>query len=75
MQDHGLRDMPTATYPDTSGGVTLACTREQEAAGYAYTDDGIAALDRLSDICPVLPVHAVFGSRKDVVYVLISVFR
>ena len=30
-QEHGLRPLPTAEYPDVKDGVTLKCTRKQEA--------------------------------------------
>ena len=30
-QDHGVRPLPTAEYPDLKEGVTLKCTRKQEA--------------------------------------------
>ena len=30
-QEHGLRSLPTAEYPDLKEGVTLKCTRKQEA--------------------------------------------
>ena len=58
--------MPTGTYPDNEG-VTLACTRIQEAAGYSYQQDGINGLDHLSILCPVIPIHCVFGGIVNVV--------
>ena len=30
-QKHGLRPLPTAEYPDLKEGVTLKCTKKQEA--------------------------------------------
>lgn len=30
-QEHGLRELPTAEYPDKTDGVTLKCTKTQEA--------------------------------------------
>lgn len=30
-QKHGLRTLPTAGYPDLTEGVTLKCTKKQEA--------------------------------------------
>jgi hypothetical protein len=30
LQEHGLRDLPTAVYPDKHDGVTLKCPKEQE---------------------------------------------
>ncbi|KAI0316911.1 alpha/beta-hydrolase [Amylostereum chailletii] len=65
--DHALRDLPTGTYPDVEGGVTLACTRVQEAVGYVYHQDGIDSLDWLKELCPAIPVHCIFGGRLDMV--------
>lgn len=31
LQNYGLRSLPTAAYPDLTEGVTLTCTRAQEA--------------------------------------------
>ncbi|KAJ7320733.1 alpha/beta-hydrolase [Mycena albidolilacea] len=64
---YGLRDLPTATYPDRTTGVTLSCTREQETVGYIYHQDGVDANERLKDICPRIPVHCVFGAEIDLV--------
>ena len=30
-QEHGLRPLPTADYPDLKAGVTFKCTKKQEA--------------------------------------------
>ncbi|TFK86474.1 alpha/beta-hydrolase [Polyporus arcularius HHB13444] len=65
--EYALRDLPTATYPDQTDGVTLCCTRDHEAAGYIYHQDGFDSLDRLGDICPMIPVHCIFGEKEDVV--------
>ena len=32
-KDHGLQPLPTAEYPDLKVGMTLKCTRKQEAVG------------------------------------------
>ncbi|KAI0064412.1 alpha/beta-hydrolase [Artomyces pyxidatus] len=63
---HGFRDLPTATYPDLKEGVTLCCTRAQEALWYSLQEDGVNALERLSELSTVIPVHCVFGSIPDV---------
>ncbi|KAI0640649.1 alpha/beta-hydrolase [Trametes meyenii] len=63
--EHGLLDLPTAAYPDTQQGVTLAASRVQESWGYSHHEDGFAALDRLSEICSTIPVHCVFGAVND----------
>ena len=30
-QEHALRPLPTVEYPDLKGGVTLKCTKKQQA--------------------------------------------
>ncbi|KAJ6498321.1 alpha/beta-hydrolase [Mycena vulgaris] len=65
--EYGLRDLPTAAYPDRANGVTLSCTRKQEAAGYIYHQDGVDANERLKALCPKIPVHCVFGAEIDLV--------
>jgi hypothetical protein len=66
-QDHGLRDLPTATYPDRKEGVTRRCTREQEAQSYLYFEDAFDSLDRLKELCSAIPVHSIFGTEIDLV--------
>jgi len=66
-QQYGLRDLPTAAYPDRANGVTLSCTREQEAAGYMYHQDGVDGNERLEDLCPKIPVHCIFGAEIDLI--------
>ncbi|KAJ6511479.1 alpha/beta-hydrolase [Mycena vitilis] len=65
--EFALRDLPTATYPETQGGVTLCCTRQQEVTGYTYYQDAIDGVDRLTEICAALPVHCIFGEKNDLV--------
>jgi hypothetical protein len=66
-QHHGLRDLPTATHPARTHGVTLACTRAQETAGYMYERDGVDATEQLTVVCPRIPVHCIFGTENDLV--------
>ncbi|KAI0766213.1 alpha/beta-hydrolase [Trametes elegans] len=65
--ENALCDLPTATYPGEKEGVTLACTRVQEVAGYTHHEDGFAALEMLKTLCPAMPVHTVFGGKRDMV--------
>ncbi|KAI8984799.1 Alpha/beta hydrolase family-domain-containing protein [Trametes punicea] len=65
--EHGLRELPTATYPDLKEGVTTAATREQEAAFYGIYEDSYSAMERLKVICHAMPVHCVFGAINDLV--------
>ncbi|OJT03415.1 hypothetical protein TRAPUB_5992 [Trametes pubescens] len=64
--EHALYDLPTSTYPDKKG-VTFTITRAQEAGSMSHHEDGFDALDILQSICPVLPVHTVFGEHDDMV--------
>ncbi|ETW77082.1 hypothetical protein HETIRDRAFT_327342 [Heterobasidion irregulare TC 32-1] len=66
---HGLRDLPTLTYPDKQG-VTLTCTKIQEAATYRDSHGRFAALRYLATFCADVPTHAVFGAIAD--YVCVS---
>ncbi|KAI0363879.1 alpha/beta-hydrolase [Pilatotrama ljubarskyi] len=63
--EHALRDLPTALYPDKKEGVTLAAARDQEAGGYSHHEDAFAAMERLKELCPAIPVHCVFGEIND----------
>ncbi|KAJ7121111.1 hypothetical protein C8R44DRAFT_831759 [Mycena epipterygia] len=65
----GLRDLPTAGVPQTNG-VTLACTREQETAGYDYAQDGFDSPARLASLRPVIPVHCILGIQIDLMRVV-----
>ncbi|KAJ7175087.1 alpha/beta-hydrolase [Mycena crocata] len=64
---YGLRDLPTATYPNRADGVTFSCTRAQETAGYMHEKDGVDGNERLRDICSRIPVHCIFGAEIDLV--------
>ncbi|KAI0061735.1 alpha/beta-hydrolase [Artomyces pyxidatus] len=64
--ESALRDLPTATYPDRSDGVTLSCTRVQEAFGYSRFPDTVDGLERLNELCAVIPVHCIYGTAADV---------
>ncbi|TRM56499.1 Alpha/beta hydrolase family-domain-containing protein [Schizophyllum amplum] len=58
--EHGLvRD-------DRRGGVTLACSREQEETMYMDMYGPTAPLDYLPQMCSDIPVHLVLGSPNDV---------
>ncbi|KAI0352116.1 hypothetical protein OH77DRAFT_1460879 [Trametes cingulata] len=64
--EHALCDLPTRAYPDKEG-VTLALTRTQEVGGYSHHEDGFEALAILQKVCPVMPVHTIFGEIVDMV--------
>ena len=54
------------TYPEAQNGVTLCCTRAQEAVGYVYYKDAEDGLERLKDVCRTIPVHCILGDRFDI---------
>ncbi|KAI0329983.1 hypothetical protein GY45DRAFT_1324220 [Cubamyces sp. BRFM 1775] len=62
---HGLRDLPTAEYPDKTEGVTLTCTKVQEAACYRDKLGRTKAYRYLPHLCDVLPVHFIWGEIPD----------
>ncbi|EEB92180.1 hypothetical protein MPER_09348 [Moniliophthora perniciosa FA553] len=62
MADYGLKDTST-------GEVQLKCTKEQEATLYPDVDPHFEAMDELTRVCQVLPVHAIWGETEDIVYV------
>ncbi|KAI0061134.1 alpha/beta-hydrolase [Artomyces pyxidatus] len=63
---YGLRDLPTAHYPDKTG-VTLKCRTALEIAAYCEPEDRLAAPRQLSSFCANIPTHAIFGSIEDAV--------
>ncbi|KAH9831745.1 Alpha/beta hydrolase fold-1 [Rhodofomes roseus] len=65
--NHGLRELPTAEYPDKTSGVTLKCTRAQEAACYRdhYNTGRVRAYNYLPTLCASRPVHVLYGAIDD----------
>ncbi|TCD65459.1 hypothetical protein EIP91_002673 [Steccherinum ochraceum] len=63
--EHGLRDLPTATYPDKQEGVTLICPRDQEVACYSDKLGRSRAYKFLPTLCSRLPVHFIWGSISE----------
>ncbi|KAJ3554135.1 hypothetical protein NM688_g3260 [Phlebia brevispora] len=62
--DQGLRDLPTAIYPDKTG-VTLKCPKEYEAACYRDRLTRVRAYRYLATLCLKLPVHIIYGAIDD----------
>ncbi|KAI0058256.1 alpha/beta-hydrolase [Artomyces pyxidatus] len=65
--DHGLRDLPTAKYPDLKTGVTLSCTRDQESFSYSQFQDCVDGLERLEELCTAIPVDCILGGVASIV--------
>ncbi|KAI0080460.1 alpha/beta-hydrolase [Panus rudis PR-1116 ss-1] len=63
--NHGLRDLPTAVYPNDNEGVTLKCPRAQEAACYRDTLGRTRAFKYLHVLCDHFPVHFIYGGIDD----------
>ncbi|CDO78052.1 hypothetical protein BN946_scf184616.g1 [Trametes cinnabarina] len=62
---HGLRELPTATYPEKTEGVTLTCTKVQEAACFRDKLGRTKAYRYLPHMCLAMPVHFIWGGIRD----------
>ncbi|KIP03336.1 hypothetical protein PHLGIDRAFT_77771 [Phlebiopsis gigantea 11061_1 CR5-6] len=72
--EHGLRTHPHGARAIAPyAGVTLACTREQEAVRrtsrtmYRDAEGAFKPIAQLDAVCRQMPVHIVFGDRSDVI--------
>lgn len=63
--EHGMRDLPTETYPDHETGVTLKCPKAQEAACFRDLIGQVRALEFLKTLCTFVPVHLIYGEIDD----------
>ncbi|KAF8452385.1 Alpha/beta hydrolase family-domain-containing protein [Boletus edulis BED1] len=63
--EHGLRPLPTAEYPDRKDGVTLKCTRKQEAAVFRDHRSYTVAYRLLPYILKKTPTHITYGETAD----------
>ncbi|KAI0634069.1 alpha/beta-hydrolase [Trametes polyzona] len=59
--EHGLRELPTAEYPEKTEGVTLTCARAQEAACFRDRLGRTKAYRFLPHLSAQIPVHFVWG--------------
>ncbi|KAF8230932.1 alpha/beta-hydrolase [Tricholoma matsutake] len=63
---YAIKPHPSSTYVETPyNGVTLACSRDQEAAMYRDADGPVAPVQDLNKVCANRPVHLVFGTVHD----------
>jgi hypothetical protein len=63
---HALRPHPGSRFNDVPyTGVTLACTRDQEAAMYRDVDGPTKPVGGLLATCNKIPVHIIFGDIND----------
>ncbi|KAF8719049.1 hypothetical protein AX14_011527 [Amanita brunnescens Koide BX004] len=66
--EHGLRPHPAFKwYRAPFHGVTLACTREQEAAMYRDLEGATDPVKMLDQVCTFVPVHLILGRKHDVI--------
>ncbi|KAJ7775678.1 Alpha/Beta hydrolase protein [Mycena maculata] len=66
--EYGVLEHPGARYPEGAyPGVTLACTRDQEAAMYRDPDGATKPMDTLNRMCHTRPVHLILGGIPDFV--------
>ncbi|KAH9927546.1 Alpha/Beta hydrolase protein [Amylocystis lapponica] len=63
--EQGLRELPSAEYPDKTEGVTLKCTKAQEYACYAEAMGHARAFDILPHLYRTLQVHFIYGAVDD----------
>lgn len=52
-----------------SGEVSLKCDRKQESISYPDVEPHFEGALQLGRICHMLPIHLIWGSRNDLVYV------
>lgn len=64
--EHGFRDLPTALYPDIKEGVTLSCTKFQEAATYRDRVTSRRGYEFLPTLYNRVPVHIIWGEQVDI---------
>ncbi|KAF5353677.1 hypothetical protein D9758_008643 [Tetrapyrgos nigripes] len=63
---HGIRPHQGSYYLESPyNGVTLACTRDQEAAMYRDPEGGTKPVESLNKACQEIPVHLVLGGVYD----------
>jgi len=64
--EYAIKPHPGSTSPETPyHGVTLACTRDQEAAMYRDADGPITPVPVLNKVCVDRPVHLVLAAVHD----------
>ncbi|KAF7354602.1 Abhydrolase domain-containing protein mpaH [Mycena sanguinolenta] len=65
---YGIVEHPGARYAEGAyPGVTLACTRDQEAAMYRDPDGATKPVETLTRVCRQYPVHLILGGIADFV--------
>ncbi|KAF7300970.1 Abhydrolase domain-containing protein mpaH [Mycena indigotica] len=63
---YGIVEHPGNQYPEGRyPGVTLACTRDQEAAMYRDPDGATKPVETLKRLCRIMPVHLILGGIAD----------
>ncbi|KAJ7136599.1 Alpha/beta hydrolase fold-1 [Mycena epipterygia] len=66
--EYGILEHPGARYAEGAyPGVTLACTRDQEAAMYRDPDGATKPMPTLARLCRTCPVHLILGGIADFV--------
>lgn len=65
LKAYGLRDLPTAFYPDDkTGGVTLSCYKVHESDSFSNFNDPVMAANYLVNVTKLIPVHVIFGQKS-----------
>ncbi|CAK5279056.1 unnamed protein product [Mycena citricolor] len=63
--EYGLRSLPTLEYPDKHSGVTLTCSKRQEAAVYRDVMGSSIVYRTMKSIVKDIPVHVIWGAADD----------
>ena len=71
FEDFGFRDLPTAEHPNETG-VTTKQYKGQEAISFFSSQDNFKSVDRMGRFCSSIPVHLIWGERKDFLCVMSS---
>jgi len=71
LVEHGLRPLPTAEYPDLKEGVTLKCTRKQEAATFRDRVSHGIAYRCLPHVLKEIPTHITYGAVMNFMRVVV----
>lgn len=67
-QEHGLEDSP-------AGGVRLKWDKNHEAASYLDMDPHFEGAIQLGKVCHSVPIHVIWGTRIDLVQVVLSAYN
>lgn len=65
-QEHSLYELEDGT-------VALKCDKKREAEGFPDVDPHFEGTLKLNQLCHALPVHAIWGTRADLVFASVMI--